>query len=125
MTVAGQYLKDTVAAHVSGAGVTARVLAEEAPADPEGGGRAAEGPRRVREKAAAAGAASRDDVKAAEATRRRLAVRPRPANPSLGEFVTAEVAVDAGAAGAGASCGSRPRRASRTPIVFGSVPCRR
>ncbi|MBL9086516.1 MAG: hypothetical protein JNM10_05195, partial [Planctomycetia bacterium] len=98
VTVAGQHLKDTVAVHVTGGGVTAKVLAEERPLTPKEEDELRKALAAFQEKRRQPGGVTADEVKAAEATRRRLQRFGRaPANPSIGEFVTLEVAVDAAA----------------------------
>jgi len=96
VTVAGQFLKDTVAARLSGAGVTAKVLGEERPLSPKEEDELRKAIAAFQEKRRAKLPLSAEEVKAAEATRRRLQRFGRPpTNPSIGEFVTLEVTVDA------------------------------
>ena len=98
VTVAGQALKGTVGARVSGEGVTARVLAEERPLTPKEEDELRKQLAAFQEKRRAGPAPSAEEVAAAEAVRRRLQRFGRPpANPAIGEFVRLEVTVDAAA----------------------------
>ncbi|MFO0932018.1 MAG: hypothetical protein U1E39_04845 [Planctomycetota bacterium] len=125
VTVAGQYLKDTVAAHVSGTGVTAKVLAEERPLTPKEEDELRKALEAFQAKRRAPGGVTADEVKAAEATRRRLQRFGRPpANPSIGEFVTLEVAVDAAAAPGRRELRLATQAGLTNPVVFevGTLP---
>jgi hypothetical protein len=95
VTVAGQYLKETVAAYVSGVGVTAKVLAEERPLSPKEEDDLRKALAAFVEKRRQKMAVTADEIAAAEAMRRRLQRFGRPpANAAIGEFVTLEITVD-------------------------------
>lgn len=94
VTVAGQYLKDTVAVHFTGTGVEAKVLAEERPLSPKEEDELRKALAAFQERRRGREPVSAEEVKAAEATRKRLARFGRPpTNPSIGEFVTLEVTI--------------------------------